>query len=93
MQRNGSYFKIRLSCQADALPLRTTALDSRSFRFLSGQTPFKHEKGFSNVVAAIQLGRWDISKGISQNVYERFLFSRSFDSPASLKAASPADFA
>jgi len=53
----------------------------------------QNREGFSNVVAAIQLGRWDISKGISQNVYERFLFSRSFDSPPSLKAASPADFA
>jgi len=50
-------------------------------------------EGFSNVDAAIHLGRWDISKGISQNDFERFLFSRSFHSPPSLKAASPAHFA
>jgi len=47
------------------------------------------EKGVSqNVIAIFQLGRSSISK----NVYERFLFSRSFHSPPTYKAASPADF-
>ena len=58
-------------------------------RFLFGQTPVMTEKDFFNVDAIFQLGRSSISK----NGYERFLFSRSFHSPPSLKAASPADFA
>ena len=52
------------------------------------------EKGDSqNVDAVFQLGRRSLSRGLSKNVYERFLFSRSFHSPPTLKAASPADFA
>jgi len=47
------------------------------------------EKDFFYVDAVFQLGRSSISK----NVFERLLFSRSFHSPPTLKAASPADFA
>ena len=53
------------------------------------QERVKENGGSQNVLAVFQLGRSSISK----NVYERFLFSRSFHSPPSLKAASPADFA
>jgi hypothetical protein len=51
------------------------------------------EKDFFNVTAVFQLGRSSISRCLSKNGYERFLFSRSPDSSPSLKAASPADLA
>ena len=51
------------------------------------------EKDFFYVDAVFQLGNWSLSTSISKNVYERFLFSRSFLSSPSLKAANPADFA
>jgi hypothetical protein len=88
-----------LSCQGHGPDLKSRFLDSPHDRAINKKfisfrpSTLQDREGFSNVDAAIQLGRWDISKGISQNVYERFLFSRSFDSPPSLKAASPADFA
>jgi hypothetical protein len=55
----------------------------------------EHVKTVFNVYvyAVFELGNWGISTSISKNVYERFLFSRSFHSPPSLKVASPADFA
>jgi len=71
---------------------RTTALKFALLVSFRSNTPQLSE-GFSNVDAAIRLGRCSISKGISQNDFGRFLSSRNFDSPASLKAASPADFA
>ncbi len=49
----------------------------------------KVKTGFPDVTAVIKLGNW----GLSKNVYERFLFSRSFHSPPSHEAARPADFA
>jgi len=73
------------------LTVRTTALNL-SINFLSGQTTVK-TGGIFDVAAAIQLGRASLSKHISKNVYERFLFSRGFHSLPSLKAASPADLA
>jgi len=50
------------------------------------------EKDFFYVDAVFQLGNGGISTSISKNVYERFLFSRNFHSPPTLKASSPADF-
>jgi len=61
---------------------------------LFGAQEHVKEKGDSQSVTAIfQLGNWCLSRGLSKNDYERFLSSRSFHSPSSLKAASPADFA
>jgi len=50
-------------------------------------------KGFFNVNADIQLVRSSLSASISENVDERFPFSRSLHSAPPLKAARPADFA
>ena len=59
-----------------------------SLGFFLSQEHVKEKVDSQSVTATIQLGR----SGISKNVSERLLFSRSFHSPPSLKAASPADF-
>ncbi|TSA09357.1 MAG: hypothetical protein D4R77_01030 [Planctomycetaceae bacterium] len=60
-----------------------------SLGFFLSQEHVKEKGDSQSVTATIQLGR----RGLSKNGYERFLFSRSFHSPPSLKAASPADLA
>ncbi len=63
-----------------------------SLGFFLSQEHVKEKVDSQSVTATIQLGNWCLSRGLSKNVSERLLFSRSFHSPPSLKAASPADF-
>ncbi len=60
-----------------------------SLGFFLSQEHVKEKGDSQSVTATSQVGR----SGLSKNVSERLLFSRSFHSPPSLKAASPADFA
>ena len=52
----------------------------------------KVKKGFPDVTAVFQLGNWCLSRSLSKNVFDHLLFSRSFRSLPTYKAASPADF-
>ena len=56
--------------------------------FFLSQEHVKEKVDSQSVTDTIQLG----GSGLSKNGYERLLLSRSFHSPPSLKATSPADF-